>query len=187
MYERHFERTKSNPAAAELDAIDWWKGLSSAPTYEDRMLNEWAPFLREELSDTRLRHLSESDLLEVFSRVHSVSDHARRIANHTVGLPSGNYTIPEKVQALTHFAWNARSKNGKTIVDLLDYVLYGGHPDDVPDRIWEGLRNPTWRIDHVGRSALGELVGWAMPDVFPPRNSRTSKSLKSLGHDVLVY
>ena len=33
---------------------------------------------------------------------------------------------------------------------------------------------------------LGEIVGWANPDLFPPRNMRTSKSLRALGYDVKV-
>ncbi len=187
MYEAHYADTKGDPAAAELEAIRWWRGLRAAPSNEDRMLNEWAPFLRNELSESRIRSLNEEDLFQVFSRVHAISDHARRIANKDVGLPGGvNYTIPQKTRALAKFAWNARSDKGRTVIDLLEHVLYGGHVDKVPDRIWEGLKDPTWRIDHIGKSALGELVGWALPDNFPPRNSRTSKALRSLGHDIQV-
>ena len=44
-----------------------------------------------------------------------------------------------------------------------------------------------WKIDGLGISALGELVGWALRDRFPPRNGRTSKALKSLGYNVTIH
>ncbi len=31
------------------------------------------------------------------------------------------------------------------------------------------------------------MVGWALPDHFPPRNGRTSKALKALGDDVTIH
>jgi hypothetical protein len=39
-------------------------------------------------------------------------------------------------------------------------------------------------VNHLGISALGELVGWALPDKFPPKNNRTSKALYALGNQV---
>jgi hypothetical protein len=51
-------------------------------------------------------------------------------------------------------------------------------------------RRPTgdaWRIDHIGISALGEVVGWALPDRFAPRNNRTSKALYALAFAVSVH
>lgn len=80
----------------------------------------------------------------------------------------------------------SRSEGGNDAFDLLNHVLYGGNTAEVPLRLWEGLSDPKWKIDHLGRSALGELVGWALPDIYPPRNSRTSKALRSLGHSVKI-
>ncbi|WP_371200120.1 phospholipase, partial [Ectothiorhodospira sp. PHS-1] len=37
-----------------------------------------------------------------------------------------------------------------------------------------------------GLSSLGEIVGWARPDEFPPRNMRTSKGLRALGYNVRI-
>lgn len=36
-------------------------------------------------------------------------------------------------------------------------------------------------------NSLGEIVGWAMPDRYPPRNGRSSRALRSLGFDVQVH
>lgn len=186
-FEEWHERNKGNPDAAELDALEWWRTLDEPPSNEDRMLNEWAPFLRDRLSPQGLKLRTEDDLFEVFSRVHAISDHARRIPNHVVDLPgTRQYSIPEKARALARRAIGARSEGGRDIFELLEHVFYGGRPSDVPLRLWDGLSTPEWKIDHVGRSALGELVGWALPDLYPPRNARTSKALRSLGHDVTV-
>lgn len=52
--------------------------------------------------------------------------------------------------------------------------------------LWEATRNEHWRIPHIGLSSLGEIIGWARPDEFPPRNMRTSKGLRALGHKVNI-
>jgi hypothetical protein len=58
--------------------------------------------------------------------------------------------------------------------------------EQLPERLWQAVTDPKWKIDGLRISALGELVGWALPDRFPPRNGRTSKSLRSLGWTAAV-
>jgi hypothetical protein len=70
---------------------------------------------------------------------------------------------------------------------MLAFILYGGSPEEVPHRLWEALHDPRRKVEMLGVSSLGEIVGWAMPDRYPPRNGRTSKALRSLGHDVWVH
>ena len=70
---------------------------------------------------------------------------------------------------------------------LVKFILYGGPEAQLPERIWTAVHDPKWKMEGLGISALGELVGWALPDRFPPRNGRTSKALKSLGYDVTVH
>jgi hypothetical protein len=45
---------------------------------------------------------------------------------------------------------------------------------------------PTWdlvrRLLWVHFSLLGEILGWARPDAFPPRSDRTLKGLRALGY-----
>ena len=56
----------------------------------------------------------------------------------------------------------------------------------VSTRLWNAIRSDDWAIPHVGLSSLGEIVGWARPDEFPPRNMRTSKGLRALGYNVRI-
>ena len=99
----------------------------------------------------------------------------------------GVYTIPQKLDALTAHIWNSKAENGSSVTGVITYILYGGPDDLLPERRWEAVADPKWKLECMGISAYGELVGWAMPDKFPPRNGRTSKALRSLGYDVQVH
>ena len=59
------------------------------------------------------------------------------------------------------------------MLELLNYVVWGN--GSVSARLWNAIRSDDWAIPHIGLSSLGEIVGWARPDEFPPRNMRTSK------------
>ncbi len=188
MYETLFERNRRDPELATREAIDWWRGLKAAPTHEDVTLNDWSVYLREHLSRERLKTLSAEDLAGVCNRVYAMRDYARRVANGSIGLPGGRtYTMDEKIAALASFLFRARSAAGKTFSDSLWFVLYGGAKAELPERLWEARMNSDFHLEHLGISALGELVGWALPDDFPPRNGRTSKALRSLGYNVHIH
>lgn len=42
-------------------------------------------------------------------------------------------------------------------------------------------------LPHYGLNSIAEVIGWAQPEIAPPRNGRTSKALRALGYDVRVY
>jgi len=188
-YDVFFERNKGHQAQALAEAMRWWKQLPTAPSSEDQMLNVTAPFLRSALAEDRLQSLTEKEFRDVCMAVHAIRDYSRRVSNMAVGLPSNGtrYSIPEKVDALSKRIWNDRSAGGARVDEILRYVLYGGSSEELPQRLWQAVNDPKWKVDGLGISALGELVGWALPDRFPPRNGRTSKALRSLGYDVTVH
>lgn len=188
-YTEFYEVNKLRRDAALTEAIAWWRSLPKAPTNEDEMLNTTAPFLRKSLSEDSLERLSEGTFREICMGVHSIKDYARRVPNRAVGLPENGtrYTISQKVAALARRVWNASSGDGKKISETLLDVLYGGPDEQLPERLWRSVSDPSWKIEGLGISAMGEIVGWALPDKFPPRNGRTSKALRSLGYDVTVH
>jgi hypothetical protein len=109
------------------------------------------------------------------------------MANITLNLAEGRpYDIPTKTTALAKFLFSRRSRNGANVLEVIYHVLYDGGEDNVPERLWEAIAADAWRIEHFGISALG-LVGWALPERYPPRNNRTSKSLRSLGFPVIAH
>ena len=187
-FEERYEKNKNNPAMALEDAVKWWHAQLKPPSKEDRMLFEWAPYLRSALSDDRILKLNEEEFEAVCQRVWSVQDHARRLANATLNLSGGQrYDMERKTRELARFLYARRAQNGSNILEVMYHVLYDGSDDDVPNRLWDAISDTKWRIEHFGISALGEIIGWALPNKFPPRNNRSSKSLRSLGYAITVY
>ena len=115
--------------------------------------------------------MSYDEFCEICMGVHAIKDYARRVPNKSVGLPDtgGRYTIAQKVAALSERIWNDQSSHGGRLRDLLQHVLYGGSDEQLPERLWEAVNDPKWKIDGLGISALGEIVGWALPERFPSR------------------
>jgi hypothetical protein len=187
-FEQQFQQNRNDPATALNRAISWWRDQPKQPVEEAKMLLEWAPFLRQVLSPDRTLNLSEDEFEAVCLRVWSIRDHARRVPNETVNLPPGRpYDGETKTKVLAKFLFSRRAQNGSNILEVINYVLYGGADDLLSTRLWEATSDGPWRIEHFGISALGELVGWTLPDRFPPRNNRTSKALRSLGYPVTVH
>lgn len=188
-YAAFFESNKGRREQALNEAMQWWKKLPAAPSSEDKMLNVTAPFLQSALSEQRIQSMTKQEFRDICMGVHAITDYSRRVPNKAVGLPDNGirYTIPDKVDALSNRIWNDRSAGGARVSDLLHHILYGGSGEQLPERLWQAVSDPQWKIDGLGISALGELVGWALPDRFPPRNGRTSKALRSLGYDVTVH
>jgi hypothetical protein len=188
-YERHFEYNKKNSSKALDEAIEWWRNLPNAPTNEDVAINVTALRLQEMLKEDALQRLTQSDFRQVAGDVHAMIEFSRRVRNSIVGLQTSGikYSIPEKLDALTGHVWNAKSENGSRVTDVIHHILYGGPDHRLPERLWDAVADPKWKLECMGISAYGELVGWAMPDKFPPRNGRTSKALRSLGYDVQVH
>lgn len=187
-FERYYEQFRLNPAIGLNEAVEWWKA-SARLEQEAIAINETAPRLRDALRADSLARMTFAEFREVAEHIHAMREYSRRVANRTVGLPSTGtqFSIPEKLNALTKHIWTSRTASGASVTEVIQYILYGGPNDLVPDRLWDAISEPSWKLDCMGVSAYGELVGWAMPDRFPPRNGRTSKALRSLGYDVRVH
>jgi hypothetical protein len=188
-YAVFYEANKRRKEEAVAEALEWWRNLPAAPSSEDQMLNNTAPFLKAALTEQDLGSMAYEKFRDICMGVHAIKDYARRVPNKSVGLPDkgDKYTIPEKVAALSKRIWDDKSSGGYRVSEQFSYILYGGTNDLLPERLWQAVSDPKWKIDGLGISALGELVGWALPDRFPPRNGRTSKALKSLGYDVKIH
>lgn len=186
-YEPLFAKNRKDPDAAVLEAIKFWKTLSQS-SEESRTLNKIAPFLKKAFARDQLKQLTEDQFVKVLARIHAAKEYARRVSNRAVGLSEGApYTIPQKIDALARRIYLAPATGGNSVIDTLDFILYDGSPNEVPHRLWDTMNDQRRRVDLLGISSLGEIVGWALPDRFPPRNGRTSKALRALGHDVTVH
>jgi len=175
-----------------VDAMEWWAKLPSPPSKkydEETTVNVIAPLMVELLAEDRILNITKHEFRhDIIANVHAIMEYARRVQNEAVGLPGGRtYTMEEKQDALADVLWAKRNQSGQSVIQLLHEVLYGGPDDLLPQRLWSALSDPKKKIERLGISALGETIGWANPDRFPPRNGRTSKALRSLGYDVKVH
>ncbi|MCP5475469.1 MAG: phospholipase D-like domain-containing protein [Lysobacterales bacterium] len=183
-YEEFHQRHVGNPELALRGAMAWWKASRFDYSDEQRHIEHWAPGLREYMARDRIRALSEEEFIDAISRVHAIINHAIKRENAHLGLPSAPQQFDDKVRKFGEVLWRARSPAGRTALETFEYVIWGS--GRVAERIWKSARSDEWRIPHLGFSSLGELVGWARPDIFPPRNARTSKALRALGFPVSV-
>jgi len=166
-----------------VSAMEWWKKLPEAVFGVDRHIYDCAPKLRDYFSKKRILTLSEEDFIDAMTMIHSFSDYARRTSIYE----KGKYNKPERVNMLAKEVYEGRNDSGQTILELFYYVLYEGTEDKIPERIYNAYNEKKIKFPYVGLSTIGEVVGWALPDKFPPRNGRTSKALYALGYDVELY
>jgi PLD-like domain len=180
---------KANPDRALAQAIAWWSKLKAAPSNEDVHINDWAPEVRDRLSKGIISNMTEDDFVEICVRVHAMREHAARMGHQAFGLVHRLKTMDkdERTEYFARWLYKQRSPNGTTACELIDQVLYGGASTEIPERLFTACSNSEQKVPHIGISTLGEMVGWAMPDKFPPRNGRTSKALTALGYDVTIH
>ncbi len=96
-------------------------------------------------------------------------------------------TQNDRIRVFAKWLYAQKSTDGSDPREVIDFVLHGGSKTEVPDRIFGACFDDVKKIPHMGVSTLGEMVGWAMPDDFPPRNGRTSKALTALGYQVKIH
>ena len=188
-YEEFHEDNRHRVDAALTDAMVWWRDLDGAPGFEDRMITVWAVELREYLAKDRLKSLDVREFTELCRRVHAFRNHAMRVSHTAMDLPQKlpKLEVDERIELVAKWLFRQRSLKRESPLDAIHWVLYGGSLDQVPKRIFAADYDPMRKIPHMGLSMFGEIVGWAMPDRYPPRNGRTSKALRALGYDVKVY
>jgi hypothetical protein len=186
---RAYERNKLGKAGALRDAADWWASLPEAPYGEAEFINSIAPMMKSKFALPSLQLWKLEDFQKVFSQVHAFKTHARQIRNVTLGLPPDHKeTTAERSDRVAKWLWELpRTASQKSIRELLEFLIWGSAPTSMVERLWIVTKDKSWRYDHFGPSTLGEAVGWARPDLFPPRNNRTNKALRALGHDVRLF
>lgn len=165
---------------ALIEAMQWWKSGKYDHQHEFTMLTDWAKTVRETFARENLPTLTENEWVKAASCVHAIRDYAGKQSLRD-GVPMAH---DDKVGVHCHALWQRKSALGKSVRELLQYVIWG--PGPVAERLWRAHRTDEWKIEGIGLSSLGEIVGWARPDEFPPRNMRTSKGLRALGNNVRV-
>ncbi len=187
-YEEYHQKNKRDPNRALRAELEWWQSLSKAPSNEDQNLFEHAPVVQRLLSSDQIQSLTESEIATLFSKTHATMDHAIKIPLSVLGKPElKTLDRYERVKLFAALIMRERNRLGWDIGGLLEYVLYGGQDEKLWERLYNAGRNPEYSIPRYGLNSLAEVVGWARPEVAPPRNGRTSKALYALGFNVKIY
>lgn len=186
---RAYEENKSNCKFALLQAADWWSKLEEAPYGEGTFIRETAEFMKTSFSKEKLARWTLPDCQQTLFEVHAFKNHARQVKNSFFGLPQNHQeSVRQRSDRLAEWMWNTPREAGqKTVVELLLFLIWGTNPSNAVERLWMVTKQDEWRFNHLGASSLGEALGWARPDLYPPRNNRTNKALRSLGHDVRLF
>ena len=149
---------------------------------------EWAPSLQRHLAADKILGLGVPELAEVCGHTHATLDHISKMTLAKLGKPElSSLSLDERVPLYAGWLTQQRNGIGWTVLELLYYVLYGGEDKDIWERLYTAARDEKYSLPHYGLNSMAELVGWVRPQVVPPRNGRTNKSLRALGHDVSVY
>jgi hypothetical protein len=183
------EVNKGNRSSALSVAMNWWKNTQSPPSGEDRQFYEWGPSILKLVRPDRILSLSELEFIDLCCKIHAFRNHSRQIRYDTLAMGPGEAVSDgeDKIRKGAEWVFHRRSARGRTALELIYFLLYSGKEQNISLRLWEAHRSDEWKIPHFGLGALGELVGWALPEKFCPRNGRTSKALYALGYKVRVY
>ncbi|KAF1077650.1 phospholipase D-like domain-containing protein [Halodesulfovibrio sp. MK-HDV] len=186
--ELHAENCTDIDAAVDK-VISWWRTEQTAPSSEAETLFENAPIVKDLCSPDKILFLTEEEFCRMISKVHAFMNHARRMELSIYGVTSEleQLSFDERLPILTKWLYGQRTPSGNSPLELIYYILYGGDIDSVPERLFVATHDENEKIPHLGISALGELIGWAMPNQYPPRNGRTSKALHALGYNVTIH
>lgn len=187
-YEDYYKRHHADPQSALKAELEWWHGLQSAPSYEDVAFYQSAPKVRELLDQKKVLSLSVDEVEILCSKTHATMNHIIKIPMSVLGRPGVQSMGREgRVKLFASLIMSERNSQGWDIRKLLHYVLYEGAASDIWERLYYAGRDPAYTIARYGLNSIAEVVGWARPEVVPPRNGRTSKALRALGFDVKVY
>lgn len=181
MMMRYHERYRAAPDGAVEQMFAEWADFNAS--------DDWAQFLnvapletRELLKRESLTDLDVEGLTRIILNTHAAREHARQALKSDLGDIDGNSSQEERCRLLAEFWMRAKPAPNRGIREVLDFVIWGDAIDPrIAARLWRAAHDPTWKIRRLGLSILGELIGYARPDRYPPRNHRVSKTLVALG------
>lgn len=182
-----YNLNKQNPQEAIIRAIRWWEQLAIAPSGEDVHINEWGISNKTILEKLKHEDLNLEDFKIIMKQNHAGRNHARQIKNEYFNLPSDFKTdYEERVRIFSEWLFKQKSKKGLSIHEVLRFLLFSNELS-LEDKIYLVIYDETYKIERLGKSIVGELVGWGRPDLTHLRNNRVNKALRCLGYDVQLF
>ena len=182
-----YEKNRTNIDAAVSNLLQQWQTLKNPLKEQDMYINVWGKKNKEILRNLKERDLTRDELITVFTQNHAAKNHARQMSNAVFGLPKDfKADMNQRVEYYVDWLLKQKTEENLTIHDTMRYLLFD---DSTPleERVFNTVYSPKYRIDHFGRSIVGELLGWARPEITHIRNNRVNKALRALGFDVTLF
>jgi hypothetical protein len=182
------DANKRDPDAVLTRLLDDWSRFDGGEKWQF-FANTTPPELRALLSRESLQDLTVEKLSRITLLAHAPKTHARQMKNANLGLPATYQTDEEgRCELFARYLLQQETPAGKRVGEVLQYVIWGDSAEpDVAERIWFASNDPKWRLKHLGQNILGELVGYARPKDYPPRNGRVAKTLTALGYEGIIH
>lgn len=178
-----FEMNRSDKIGALREAALWWASLDAAPHGEDVFIAETAPTMRELFAKERIAAWTFDEFKGAMMGVNAFKMHARQVKNKFFGLPEGHReTLEQRAYRLADWLWKLDRSGKQSLREMWLFLIWGTYPANMTERLWMVTDDERWAFPRLGQSSLGEAVGWARPDDYSPRNNRTNKALRALGH-----
>lgn len=186
-YEEYYQTNCKDPQSALITALSWWKAQTTPPSNEDRNLQVYAPLIQRCLQRDNILYLKKEDLQGILRATHATMDHLIKMSTESLGKPNQKtLSRDERIPLFTEWLINQRNNNGQTLLELLEFVLYGGKAENMWERIYLASKHEDYKFAHYGINSIAEVAGWAKPEDTPPRNGRTNKALRALGYPVKI-
>ena len=180
---RFFERNQADKPGALREGASWWASLEKAPHGEDFFISDTATNMRELFAKDRIAAWTLEEFKQAMMGVNAFKMHARQVKNKHFGLPQDHHeTLEQRANRLAEWLWNLDRTGKKSLREMWSFLIWGSTPSNMTERLWIITQDEQWSFPRLGQSTLGEAAGWARPDDFPPRNNRTNKALRALGH-----
>ena len=180
---KFFAKNQADKKGALKDGATWWASLEEAPHGEDVFIADTATNMRALFAKERIANWTLDEFKEAMMGVNAFKMHARQVKNKFYGLPQDHHeTLEQKANRLAEWLWNLDRTGKKSLREMWSFLIWGTSPSNMTERLWIVTKEEQWSFPRLGPSSLGEAVGWARPDDYPPRNNRTNKALRALGH-----
>ena len=150
------------------DAVAHWHRSSYRWFDEEVVPDRYPRIVRFFGTSEKLTAASYDDVLSALGVVHSFNERLRFFKGGQAG----------------HVAAFRKENTFDAVKRTLSYLLYG--TDEYIVRMGRCIFDPNYTLNQFGRSAVQELLGWINTENIPVCNSRTLRSLRWLGFDVVL-
>lgn len=178
---RFHELHRKAPDAVVEQVFAEWSHAEASPDWV-HFVNQGPKIAQALLAKEAIATLDEEKLTRLILNTHAARDHARQARKSDLGDLGAKSSLEERCRLLAAFWSKQKPAPNRGVREVLHYVIWGDAIEpNIAARLWRATHDHEWKISRLGLSILGELIGYARPSQYPPRNSRVSRTLKALG------